>query len=102
VPCLHRIAAGQALGFFLPEGSEVRCRAGCLQLTLAPLARVPAACGQTVALPVGQSWRAPQRMWVRLAAPVRDGGCLVAITVAAAHAPRGWRRLFFNLTRTRQ
>ena len=66
-PRAHRIAAGQTLGFALPQGSEVFCRQGRLQLMLAPLALWEMHCGHALLMATGQSWRAPQNLWVRCA-----------------------------------
>lgn len=81
-PLVHRIAAGQALGFDLLMGSEVFCRQGSLRLTLGPLARLEAHCGHALALAAGQGWRAPGRVWVQCAS-AGQCVCIVAITPGA-------------------
>jgi len=80
-PLVHRIAVGQTLGIELRRGCEVFCRQGCLQLTLAPLARLQFCFGQSMSLATGQSWRAPQDIWVQLFS-IQPGGCLICITPA--------------------
>lgn len=94
-PFTLRIAADQSPGFALRAGSEVFCSQGPLQLRIAPMAGLDGSFGQTLQLASGQSWRAPQDIWIRLASlplPARSSAGLVHITPAPEKQSRSIRQ----------
>ncbi|MEG0937676.1 MAG: hypothetical protein RSE32_17245 [Comamonas sp.] len=65
-PSQYQLRTGQALSLHLPQGHELFCQQGPLQLAIGPLSFTDNHFGQHMVLHTGQSWRSPSHTWVQL------------------------------------